>query len=161
MTTTTFPSNLVFLRPADEAEAKAAPRRSRSRLVSRRELLQRLDTIGDLAERAPLSFLAVRLRGVLSEELDDALVAAIGEHILRIIRPIDSAGLLAPGVYGVVLQGSGLAAASAVASRLAHHLNQLAALRMTGLVAEVYAATGTGKSARALPAAAMEHEAAG
>ncbi len=163
MVTIPFPQNLSLLRPQAGREPLSIPAvrvlRPRVRVVSRRELLERAESIGNLAPDASLSFVAVRLRLAGAEPhapLDAATEAAIGSHILRMTRPTDTVGRLGPRAYGIVLQGTGQVAAAAVAARLAHHLNQLVAARLSGVVADVYTATGTGVNAKMLPVAAAE-----
>ncbi len=163
MATIAFPQNLSLLRPQLGREPLSIPAgrvlRRRARVVSRRELIDRVETVGSLAPDASLSFLAVRLRpadGEAEGSHDDVMEAVIGHHILRMTRPTDTVGRLGPRTYGIVLQGTGQVAAAAVAARLAHHLNQLVAARVSSLVADVYTATGTGANATMLPVAASE-----
>ena len=66
MVTIPFPQNLSLLRPQSGREPLSMPagralRRS-ARVVSRRQLLDRVETIGSLAPDASLSFLVLRLR---------------------------------------------------------------------------------------------------
>ena len=67
----------------------------------------------------------------------------------------DVIGQVQDGMVAVLLQGTGAAAASAVAARLQFHLNEIDGLRGR-LHAAVSAATGVGANGRTLLAAAME-----
>ncbi|MCC6420521.1 MAG: diguanylate cyclase [Gemmataceae bacterium] len=154
-TTAHLPSNLTLLRPAttgDRAPAPAPPRLPR--LLSRAEVFERLETVGVLAPRAPLSFLVVRVdRAGAAHQL---LLQAMTRRIQELIRPTDTLGQFTGSSFAVVLQGTGATAAGAVAARLTHHLNQLAASLSSGARVEVYAATGTGLNADTLPVAALD-----
>lgn len=154
-----FPTHLRLVRPQERAEA-ASPA-LRRRLLSRRELLHRLDAVAELAPRAPLSFLAVRIEGLeeVEEERGEVGVRfsarAVGDALAQLCRGTDLAGELGTGVLGVVLQGAGATAAAAAAARLTHHLNRLRHLP-PGCSVVVGAATGTGSHGRRLVSAALE-----
>lgn len=154
----------VYLQPVvireQSAEEGAATRRVR-RLLSRAELLCHLDAVGDLAPRAPLSFLVVRVSSLETVEAERGEVGvrfierAVGEALGDLCRGTDIAGELGRGTFGVILQGAGAMAAAASAARLTHHLNRLAFLPPACSVV-VGTATGTGIHGRRLAWAAME-----
>lgn len=161
MTTARLPANLTLLRPTamrGRAPAPAPPRAPR--LLTRAEVFERLETMGELAPVAPLSFLLVRLthtqasgRGARADQL---LLQAMARRIQDLVRPTDALGRFTGGSFAVVLQGAGATAAGAVAARLTYHLNALAASLGTGARVEVYAATGSGLNADTLPVAALD-----
>lgn len=126
-------------------------------VASRQALFERLATIGELAPRAPLSFVAVQLD--LDEEIDDsayaALESAVTAKLVELTRATDLVGRMDDGVFGVALQGTGATAAGAVASRLTHHLNRLPELPRDAAVI-VSAATGTGVNGQTLAMAAID-----
>lgn len=160
-----FPTHLRLVRPADRDGAVSIP--AERRLLSRRELLHRLDAVAELAPQAPLSFLVVRVEGLEAVEDERGEVGvrfvtrAIGEALTQVCRGTDLPGGLETGVFGVVLQGAGATAAAAAAARLTHHLNRLRHLPV-GCAVVVGAATGTGSHGRRLVSAALQmHEAAG
>ena len=119
-------------------------------------LLERLTTVGEVAPRAPLSFLVVRAEGVGREEMatGSALMASLAARLLSLTKATDTVGWFAEGAFGIVLQGTGATAAGAVAARLTQHLGALAELIEPGATVRVSAATGVGLNARTLPAAA-------
>lgn len=124
---------------------------------SRQALMDRLATVGELAPRAPLSFVAVRIED--AEDLTPAergqLEKAVAGRLRELTRATDMVGRLEDDSFGIVLQGAGATAAGAVSCRLAHHLNRLAELPRTAAVV-VSAATGTGANAETLAVAAMD-----
>jgi len=153
----------VYLQPVPRpaAETLAALTAPARRLLSRVELLRHLDAQADIAPRAPLSFLAVRVTG-----LDDVLEArgevgvrfvtrGVGEAFLSLCRGTDIPGELGDGEFGLILQGSGPTAAAAAAARLHHHLNRLPFVP-SGCAVLVGAATGTGSHGRRLAWAALD-----
>lgn len=162
MTSTNFPANLVHFRPRYERHRRHRVRASRAAMVERHELLERLETVGELAPSAPLSFLVVQVRGL--SRLAELRHAPSSESVLRaaaakvrdLSRPTDHVGRFTGSTVGVVLQGTGSTAASAVAARLTFHLNQVLGAMAPSLHAAVYAATGVGANAEALPAAALD-----
>jgi GGDEF domain-containing protein len=105
----------------------------------------------------PLSFLAVHVE---TEEPGGGHLRAVAARLRELTRSTDAVGRVEEAVFGVVLQGTGVTAAGAVAARLAHHLNRLPGAGRTFAVA-VSAATGTGINAATLPEAALETFAAG
>ena len=119
--------------------------------MSRAELLSRLDTIGELAPHAPLSFLVVHVHAE-PRELQDAMRTA-GRKAGELVRSTDVVGRLTSSCLGVVLQGTGSTAASAVAARMSYHLGQRLGPDAGALV---QAATGTGLNADTLPLAALD-----
>jgi GGDEF domain-containing protein len=155
-----FPAYLQPV-PRHAAEPGTAPTAPARRLLSRVELLRHLDAQVDLAPRAPLSLLAVRVTGlddVLEErgEVGVRFVSrGVGEALLGLCRGTDLPGEMGEGTFGVVLQGSGTTAAAAAAARVQHHLNRLAFLP-AGCAVLVGAATGTGSHGRRLAWAALE-----
>jgi GGDEF domain-containing protein len=153
----------VYLQPVPRqaAETLAAPTAPARRLLSRVELLRHLDAQADIAPRAPLSFLAVRVTG-----LDDVLEQrgevgvrfvnrGVGEALLGLCRGTDIPGELGEVTFGLILQGAGATAAAAAAARVQHHLNRLAFLP-AGCAVLVGAATGTGSHGRRLAWAALD-----
>lgn len=164
MNTARMPANLILLRPrGGEAPRPALPPTPGTRpprLLTRPELLERLETIGTLAPSAPLSFLLVRVsRGraaARGERADQLLLQAVAKRTGELTRPTDALGRFTASSFGVVLQGAGATAAGATAARLSHHLNQLVASLDANAGVTVYAATGTGLNADALPVAALD-----
>jgi len=84
------------------------------------------------------------------------VVQSLAVRAQEFLRPTDALGAWTGTSLGVVLQGSGPAAASAVASRLAFHMNQHLAQETPGYQVAVYAASGRGFNASVLPEAALE-----
>ena len=158
MTANRFPSHLRLLGPGFKlvpgAVANVVAMPSRRRMASCDELLDRLETIGELAPDAPLSFLVVRVTGLLPDEHDDQL-RRISNRLADLLRGTDVVGQMHGHAFGIVLQGTGVVAAGAVAARLTHHLNRMAELSPS-ICITVSAATGTGKNAGTLATAAME-----
>ncbi len=166
-TMTAVPANLVFLRPAELAasarEAASAPSREpRAMVVARHQLLERLDLVGELAPNAPLSFLIVKVNGL--ESIRDrgcglsraSVMSAVARRVRELTRATDHVGRFTATSVGVVLQGTGASAASAVAARLTFHLGHGLAAVAPGLEVSVHAATGTGVNADMLPVAALD-----
>ncbi|MBA4181599.1 MAG: hypothetical protein C0506_13495 [Anaerolinea sp.] len=124
-------------------------------------LLERLEVIGALAPEAPLSFVVVRVYGLeaIQQRKDasaaDALLHDVAARMRELARGTDVMGRLSSSSFGLVLQGTGATAAGAVAARLSHHLNQIAAASPPAEV-RVSAATGRGMNAAMLPGAAMD-----
>lgn len=158
MTANRLPTHLRLLGPsiklAPDAVANVIALPSRRRLASREEVLERLDAAGELAPGAPLSFLVVRVLGACHGDHDDQL-RRIANRMTDLVRGTDLAGRMDGHTFGIVLQGTGVVAAGAVAARLAHHLNRIAELSPS-LCITVSAATGTGINAGTLAVAAME-----
>ena len=157
MTANRFHNHLRLLGPGlrllnPEANVIALP--SRPEIATREALLERLETIGELAPQAPLSFLVVNVIGACAHENADQL-RLIARRVRELTRGTDLVGRLDEHSFGVALQGTGLVAAGAVAARLTHHLNRIAELS-PAIFITVSAATGTGINARTLPIAAME-----
>lgn len=125
--------------------------------ATRAALMARLEMVGNLAPSMPLSFLAVRIE---ADEPAAPLLQAVAGRLRELIRATDAVGRLDETTFGVVLQGTGVTAAGAVAARLAHHLNRLPGAPGEFTVT-VSAATGTGLHAGTLTEAAMETFAAG
>jgi GGDEF domain-containing protein len=125
-------------------------------VATRRALVERLAMMGDLAPRAPLSFLVVHVEAA-REDAETAAppFAAVATRIRELTRATDCIGRLRDGSFGVVLQGTGVTAAGAVAARLSHHLNRLPDVTPRYAVS-ISAATGTGANALTLPSAAMD-----
>lgn len=123
-------------------------------LATRQALLDRLETIGELSPSAPLSFLVVKTSGTGRCDSDAAL-RMVAAKIRELTRSTDVVGRLTGTSFGVVLQGTGVVAAGAVAARLTHHLNRLAELSPSVCIT-VSAATGVGLNAEMLPIAAMD-----
>ncbi|MEO8541291.1 MAG: GGDEF domain-containing protein, partial [bacterium] len=163
MTTNRFPGYLRILGPTmslvHASEANVIPMPSRdidrvSGVATRDALLARLETIGELAPNAPLSFLVVKVAGLALAVQDDQ-VRLVAGTIRELTRGVDVVGRLAEDVFGIALQGTGVVAAGAVAARLTHHLNRLAELSPS-ICISVSAATGTGLNAGTLAMAAMD-----
>ncbi len=142
----------IKLVPDAVANVVALP--SRRRMATREELLERLDAAGELAPDAPLSFLVVKVVGACHGEHEDQL-RRIANHVTDLVRGTDLVGRMHAHSFGIVLQGTGVVAAGAVAARLTHHLNRIAELSPS-LCITVSAATGTGRNAGTLAVAAME-----
>ncbi|MFN8617269.1 MAG: diguanylate cyclase [Dehalococcoidia bacterium] len=142
----------IKLVPDAVANVIALP--SRRKLATRDELLGRLEAIGEIAPDAPLSFLVVNVVGACHGDHDDQL-RRIANRMTDLVRGTDLAGRMNGHVFGIVLQGTGVVAAGAVAARLTHHLNRIAELSPS-LCITVSAATGTGMNAGTLAVAAME-----
>ena len=123
-------------------------------LATRTALLERLEDMGRLAPRAPLSFLVVKVAGLGQVGGDDPL-RQIAARVRELTRATDIVGRLTGTTFGIALQGTGITAAGAVAARLTHHLNRLAELSPS-ICITVSAATGTGVNAETLPVAAMD-----
>lgn len=127
-------------------------------VASRQALMDRLTTVGELAPKAPLSFVAVRI--VDAEELDAGeliqLQKSVAARLRELTRATDLVGRVDDNAFGVVLQGTGATAAGAVASRLSFHLNRVSELPRTAAVI-VSAATGTGANAETLAVAALDN----
>ena len=170
MAVTPFPSHLTLIGAGQSVMATvAAPTRIHPELLpdsdcdhltgtaTRAALLARLEMVGSLAPSMPLSFLAVHVE---AEELVAPMLRAVAARLRELTRPTDAVGRLDDLTFGVVLQGTGVTAAGAVAARLAHHLNRLPGAPRDFAVA-VSAATGTGLNGGTLPKAAMETFAAG
>lgn len=160
MTANRLPNHLRLLGPSiklvPDAVANIVALPSHRKMATEDELLARLETAGDLAPGAPLSFLVVRVAGAHSSGDDDQL-RRIGNRVADLVRGTDLVGRIAGNMFGVVLQGTGVVAASAVAARLTHHLNRLPDLS-PALCITVSAATGTGMNAGTLAEAAMESD---
>lgn len=125
--------------------------------ATRDALLARLEMVGSLAPSMPLSFLAVHVE---ADELAGPMLKTVAERLRELTRATDAVGRLDDATFGIVLQGTGVTAAGAVAARLAHHLNRLPGAPREFCVT-VSAATGTGLNAQALTEAAMETFATG
>lgn len=178
MSTNKFPGYLTLLRPMNGHYRQAATpthiarhkryerpgnaTRDEFGVASRHALLLQLDTIGELAPGAPLSFMVVSLSGLgaLSRELGDAAcneaLKTTAATIAEVTRATDMAGWMSEAAFGVVLQGTGAVGASAVGSRLGHHLER-ALQPFPHVRASVSTATGTGLNAEMLPVAAMDN----
>lgn len=158
MTANRFPTNLRLLGPSiklvPDAVANVIALPSRRKMATRDELLESLETIGDLAPQAPLSFLVVKVVGACHGDHEDQL-RRISNRVTDLVRGTDLVGRMHGHVFGIVLQGTGVVAAGAVAARMTHHLNRIAELSPS-LCITVSAATGTGLNAGTLAVAAME-----
>lgn len=170
MAVTPFPSHLTLIGAGQSLIATvAAPTRIHPELLppsesdhltgtaTREALLARLEMVGSLAPSMPLSFLAVHVE---ADGLAAAMLQAVAVRLRELTRATDAVGRLDEATFGVVLQGTGVTAAGAVAARLAHHLNRLPGTPREFSVT-VSAATGTGLHAGTLTEAAMETFAAG
>ncbi len=166
MAVTRFPSHLRLIGPGARTAAPAgAPTRIHPELLpeaerdpvtgaaTREALLARLEMVGSLAPAMPLSFVAIHLEGGESERAE--LLRAVTARVRELTRATDAVGRLDHETIGVVLQGTGVTAAGAVAARLTHHLNRLPGAPR-GFRVTVSAATGTGVNAATLPAAALD-----
>jgi GGDEF domain-containing protein len=156
-----LPANLILLHPRTGFRGQTRAHRTASApIVSRRELLDRLETIGELAPHAPLSFLLVRVEGLdavsATAYSPRQIMGMIGMRIIALTRPTDTVGEFAGNAFGIVLQGAGATAAAAVASRVTFHLAQLRDGLGIETNAVVYAATGNGLNAELLPVAAID-----
>lgn len=157
---TTTPAHAPGVATPTRIHPERLPDSERDRLTgtaTREALLARLEMIGGLAPAMPLSFLAVHVE---ADEPAEHLLKAVARRLRELIRATDALGRLDESTFGVVLQGTGVTAAGAVAARLAHHLNRLPGAPRDFAVA-VAAATGTGLNGGTLPEAALETFAAG
>jgi len=163
MSVSRFPGYLRLIGGGPYTEAEAAPARAAltafetdraSGVATRNALLERLEAMGRLAPRAPLSFLVVKVSG-LSQVESAGELRAIARRTRELTRGTDVVGRLTGTTFGIALQGTGVTAAGAVAARLTHHLNRIAELS-PAICITVSAATGTGENAEALPVAAMD-----
>ena len=164
-----FPSHLTLvapalaLRPLAPDPTRIHPERlpaaeldPETGIVTRHAMLERLEVMGELALTAPLSFLVIHIDGPWrTDGTDGPPVAAVAGRVRELTRPIDCLGRLRADCLGVILQGTGVTAAGAVAARLSHHLNRIPEVSPHFTVS-VSAATGTGRNARTLPSAAMD-----
>jgi GGDEF domain-containing protein len=170
MAVTRFPSHLRLIGTNQSLIASvAAPTRIHPELLpdsdcdhltgtaTRAALLARLEMVGSLAPSMPLSFLAVHVE---ADEPAGPMLKTVAERLRELTRATDAVGRLDDATFGIVLQGTGVTAAGAVAARLAHHLNRLPGAPRDFCVT-VSAATGTGLNAQTLTEAAMETFAAG
>lgn len=156
MASAEFPANLILLRPNALRSAEKPPRILLP-VMSRAQLFERLDTVGSLAPSAPLSFLVIRVSGVDGDRQakSDKALRNVANRTRGLIRSTDYLGRLDSSSFGVVLQGTGATAASAVAARLTFHLEQeLAGIPEASVL--VHAATGIGLNAGVLPEAALD-----
>ena len=140
-------SNVLKERPAYETDPATG-------VATRQALLEALETMGQLAPRAPLSFVVVKVSGLAHCDSGDPLRQVAG-RVQELVRATDVIGRLTGTSFGIALQGTGVTAAGAVAARLTHHLNRMADLH-PAICITVSAATGTGVNAETLPIAAME-----
>ncbi len=142
-------------------ERPGATSRDEFGVATRHALLLQLDTIGELAPTAPLSFLVVTLQGLnnlandLGERACEDALKLTAQTMANVTRATDMVGWMSEAGFGVVLQGTGSIGASAVAARMSHHLDR-ALQAFPHIVAEVGSATGTGVNAEMLPVAAMD-----
>ena len=129
-------------------------------ITGRRELLARLDALEALAPNAPLSFIAISVRGLGELEPSDwrtprHVLDAVGRAARTAIRPTDLLGHLTGSSYGIVLQGAGVARAERVAAELGAAMRALPVGRAP-IEITVAAATGSGMNADVLPIAAVD-----
>lgn len=173
MTPDRWPTHLRLLAPPPVLPAalversRVIPFPSKSRrpdgaaILSHEGLLERVMTVGELGQEAPLSVVAVRLAGlsVLQERRGwtacEGVVQAVSTELRTLVRATDSVGRINAGTFGVVLQGCGATAACAVAARLTYRLNRLPEI-IHAIRVDVSAATGTGVNADVLVEAALE-----
>lgn len=176
MSTNRFPGYLTLVRPLNGHPRQAATpthiarhkrydrpvgERDEFGVASRHALLLQLDTIGELAPTAPLSFLVISVSGLsaleyeLGERACTEALKTTAETIAIVTRATDMVGWMSESGFGVVLQGTGSIGATAVGARLAHHLDR-ALTAYPHVRAEVGTATGSGVNAEMLPVAAMD-----
>lgn|GEM_PF-3239107 len=162
MATTTYPRNVVpFPRQGTLAvEPQGERPRPALALLDRHELLDRLAEMGDIAPTSPLSFLLVHLRERQSAGstrlLTRHVLDTLGTRAGSLLRPVDAIGRWGRASLGVALQGAGSRTAAATAARLSLHLNSLLQSARLDFEVRVFAASGFGASALALPIAASE-----
>lgn len=130
-------------------------------VASRTSLIEQLERVGRTAPSAPLSFLVVKVDGLRAfnqsagHEAGDGALKTVASEVEQLIRATDLVGRLSGTTFGVVLQGTGATAASAVAARLSYRLNQLLGAS-SAVGVRVSAATGVGLHFETLPVAAMD-----
>src|SRR6185436_16996233 len=73
--------------------------------ATRTALLERLDAMGHLAPRAPLSFLVVKVAG--TDGLSDSALRLIASRTGELIRATDVVGRLTGTSFGIALQSTG------------------------------------------------------
>ncbi len=129
-----------------------------ARVLDRRELFKTTERIGGLAPNAPLSFLAINVDGLGDYSPDEAqlLMRLVAGRVRSLMRATDAVGRMGGASFGVVLQGTGVTAAGAVAARLSHHLSHVVHGVDGSLHVRVSAATGVGLNWDTLPVAATE-----
>lgn len=163
MATTTFPGNVVpFPRQGTLALEPSIEQEPALPLLERDELLDRLAEMGELAPRAPLSFLLVRVCGRENRgsvrRLERHVLDALGTRAGSLLRPVDAIGRWGRASLGVALQGAGSRSAAATAARLSLHLNSLLQTARLDMEVRVFAASGYGVNALTLPVAADDSE---
>ena len=163
MNTQRFPAYLTLMsgsrvpRPLPLTGPRRTSTAGKGAVLDRRELFATVERIGELAPTAPLSFLVITVEGMgdLGREESQLLMRLVAGRIRSVTRATDAVGRMGAAGFGVVLQGTGTTAASAVAARLSYHLAQIVHGVDGNLSVQVSAATGTGINWSTLPIAAM------
>ena len=113
MATSQFPAYLrligsrrALLAPAVEATPPLALQDAdpSTGVATRQALLDRLETMGQLAPAAPLSFLVVKVAGIAHCEGDEPLRKVAG-RVRELVRATDVVGRLTGTSFGIALQG--------------------------------------------------------
>lgn len=126
-------------------------------VLDRRDLFMNIERVGKVAPTAPLSFLVLTLDGLADLSRDEAelTMRLAAGRICSLTRAVDAVGRMGDGAFGVLLQGTGVTAAGAVAARLSYHVSQALHGLNAALGVRVSAATGSGANWATLPVAAM------
>ena len=164
-----FPAYLTLLRPivnTSDPRPVAPARFERSidqdrlcGVATRHALIERLETLAGVSPHAPLSFVLIKVHGLAETnrlkgfQAGDTVLKDVASTVKSFVRATDMIGRFTSSSFGVVLQGAGATAASAVAARFDHHLNSNGPGRVAVTVS---VATGCGLSATTLPLAAVD-----
>lgn len=168
-----FPAYLTLLRPAvdmSDPRPTAPARFERSvdqdrlcAVATRHALMERLETLAAVSPNAPLSFVLIKVHGLTETnriagfQAGDTVLKDVATKVKAFVRATDMIGRFTSSSFGVVLQGAGATAASAVAARFEHHLNGNGMGNGPGRVTvTVSVATGRGLNATTLPLAAVD-----
>ncbi len=140
-----------------QSQRRTALKRSLPSVLDRRDLFAMVERVGEIAPSAPLSFLVVTMDGLSALSRDEAglTMRLIAGRVRSLTRAVDAVGRMGEASLGVLLQGTGVTAAGAVAARLSYHVSQSLRGLDPVLDVQVTAATGTGANWATLPVAAM------
>lgn len=139
-----------------QGQRRAALKQGATDVLDRRELFETVERVGEIAPAAPLSFLVVTVDGLAELARDEATLTMrlVSGRVRSLTRAVDAVGRMGEASLGVLLQGTGVTAAGAVAARLSHHISQVVRGLNPQLGVHVTAATGTGANWPTLPVAA-------